>query len=294
MRAQALRGGKAARDKLERELILGPLARSVGKGSFPAGHDGAACESVPGMSWGELAWIAAAGAGTIVGGLALLFVRPTGAVLLDVLLGFTAGVMLAATAFSLLVPALDKGTVVEVVAGLLVGAGMLAVLDWLIPHAHAQFAERHAHGAEWRRGTLLLAALTIHNVPEGLAVGVAFAAGGWDLGVPIAIAIGIQNVPEGFVAGAPFVAGGMPRRSAAALAASTGLVEPPAALLAFATFGLAAALLPIGLAFAGGAMLYVVVDELIPESHARGNERAATGALVVGFALMLALDNAFG
>ena len=246
------------------------------------------------MSGSDLAWILAAGAGTIVGAVALLFVRRTGDVLLDVLMGFTAGVMLAATAFSLLVPALQSGTLLEVVAGLLAGAGTLALLDWLIPHAHARFAEQHAATAEWRRGTLLVSALTIHNVPEGLAVGVAFAAGGADLGVPIAIAIGLQNVPEGFVAGVPLIAAGMRRRTAAAVAASTGLVEPPAALAAYAALEFADALLPLGLGFAGGAMLYVVVDELIPESHARGNERAATGALVLGFALMLALDNAFG
>ena len=247
------------------------------------------------MDWGEFAWIVGAGAGTVVGGLSLLLLpRAPRPLLLDVLLGFTAGVMLAATAFSLLVPALDRGTVAEVVTGLLAGAGLLALVDWLIPHAHARFPERHLHAADWTRGTLLLTALTIHNVPEGVAVGVAFAAGGSDLGVPIAIAIGLQNVPEGFVAAAPLVAAGMRRRSAAAIAAASGLVEPPAALAALAAFGLASALLPVGLGFAAGAMLYVVVDELIPESHTNGNERAATGALVAGFALMLALDNAFG
>jgi ZIP family zinc transporter len=246
------------------------------------------------VSWSDAAWIVAAGAGTAVGGLALLLLPRSNQVLLDVLLGFTAGVMLAATAFSLLVPALDEGAVWEVVLGLVVGAGALALLDWLIPHAHAQFAEQHLHQAAWRRGTLLLSALTIHNVPEGVAVGIAFAAGGPELGIPIAIAIGLQNVPEGFVAAAPFVVAGMRRRTAAGIAALTGAVEPPAAFVAYAAFAVASVLLPFGLAFAGGAMLYVVVDELVPESHAAGNERAATGALVAGFALMLALDNAFG
>jgi ZIP family zinc transporter len=127
-----------------------------------------------------------------------------------------------------------------------------------------------------------------------MAVGVAFAAGGSELGIPIALAIGIQNVPEGFAAAAPLLAAGTSRPAAIGVAALTGAVEPPAALMAFATFGVASILLPFGLAFAGGAMLYVVVDELVPESHARGNERAASVALLFGFALMLALDNALG
>ncbi len=205
--------------------------------------------------------------------------------------------MLAATAFSLLVPALDRGGVWEVVAGLGAGAALMGVLDAIVPHAHARFAEHDDLPAEQRaareRGTLLLSALTIHNLPEGMAVGIAFAAGGVDLGAPLALAIGIQNVPEGFAAAAPLVGGGTSRRNAAGIAALTGIVEPPAAALAFVAFEAVEPLLPFGLAFAGGAMLYVIVDELIPESQARGNERIATFALLVGFALMLVLDNAF-
>jgi zinc transporter, ZIP family len=216
--------------------------------------------------------------------------------LLDTLLGFTAGVMLGATAFSLLVPALERGSVVEVLVGFALGSGFIAVLDATVPHAHVRFRERGAMAAEeraaWERSTLLLTALTIHNIPEGLAVGLAFAAGGADLGVPLALAIGIQNVPEGFAAAAPLVVAGASRRSASLVAAATGAVEPPAALAAFFAFELAGALLVVGLGFAAGAMLYVIVDELIPESHGRGNELDASLALVAGFALMLALDNA--
>jgi ZIP family zinc transporter len=240
-------------------------------------------------------WVLAAGAATGVGGLALLFLPRPSDLVLDVLLGFTAGVMLAATAFSLLVPALDHGSVPEVLAGLLAGGGVLVALDAFVPHVHLRYFERgHTDVAAGRRALLLLSALTIHNVPEGMAVGVAFAAGGPELGIPVALAIGIQNVPEGFAAAAPLLAAGSSRRTAMGVAALTGAVEPPAALLAFATFSVAAALLPFGLAFAAGAMLYVVVDELVPESHARGNERPASIALLLGFALMLALDNAFG
>jgi zinc transporter, ZIP family len=242
-----------------------------------------------------LPWIVAAGLATGLGGLWLLLVPRPSDLLLDVLLGFTAGIMLAATAFSLLVPALELGRLVEVLAGVAAGGVALLALDAAVPHVHLRFAEggqtdERAAG----RALLLLSALTIHNVPEGLAVGVAFAAGGPELGVPVALAIGIQNVPEGFAAAAPLLAAGAPRRTAVAVAAATGAVEPPAALVALVAFGAATALLPFGLAFAAGAMLYVIVDELIPESHARGNERAASVALLIGFLLMLVLDRAFG
>ncbi|HEU4943068.1 MAG TPA: ZIP family metal transporter [Gaiellaceae bacterium] len=240
-----------------------------------------------------LAWILAAGLATAVGGLGLLLVRDPSERLLDGLLGFTAGIMLAATAFSLLVPALDLGSVGEVVAGFAAGGAVLFGLDRLVPHVHARFAEPgHTLDPRKRQAGLLLSALTIHNVPEGLAVGVAFAAGGTDLGVPIALAIGIQNIPEGFAAGAPLVREN--RFLAAGIAALTGIVEPPAALIAFAAFEVAGSLLPLGLGFAAGAMLYVIVDELVPESHLRGHDRLASGALLAGFALMMTLDNALG
>jgi ZIP family zinc transporter len=240
-------------------------------------------------------WIVAPGLATGVGGVALFLMPRPSDYLLDVLLGFTAGIMLAATAFSLLVPALDEGTLVEVLGGVLTGGFALLALDVLVPHVHLRFFEPgQADVVAGRRATLLLSALTIHNVPEGMAVGVAFAAGGPELGIPIALAIGVQNVPEGFAAAAPLLVAGTPRREAVGIAALTGAVEPPAALIAFAAFSVAAVMLPFGLAFAAGAMLYVVVDELVPESHARGNERAASVALLLGFALMLGLDNAFG
>lgn len=241
-----------------------------------------------------LAAILLAGAATGLGGLALFALPRPSDRLLDALLAFTAGVMLAATAFSLLVPALERGSLAEVLAGFACGTLVFAVLDLAVPHVHARFSERGRPAkAAQERAILLLSALTLHNVPEGVAIGVAFAAGGHELGIPLAVAIGIQNVPEGFAAAVPLIEVGRSRRSAVAFAAATGAVEPPAALAAFAAFELAGALLPLGLGFAAGAMLYVVVDELIPESHARGNQRLATLALMAGFALMLALDNAF-
>jgi ZIP family zinc transporter len=201
--------------------------------------------------------------------------------------------MLAAAVFSLLVPALDEGTGAEVIAGFFVGAGALALLDAYLPHLHARLPER-GHPQKEQRAFLLLSALSIHNIPEGLAVGVAFAAGGSELGVPIAVAIAVQNVPEGFAAAAPLLSAGASTWVTVTFAAATGLVEPPAALLGFAVAETITSLLPFALAFAGGAMVYVVVDEMLPESRENRHEREATGGVVVGFAAMMLLDNALG
>ena len=244
------------------------------------------------MDWTPF-WLVAPGLATGLGGLALLAIRRPGDRLLDTLLGVTGGIMLAATVFSLLVPALEEGTVGEVVLGFVCGAALLALLDVYMPHAHARFAEG-LQGRQERRAALMLGALTIHNLPEGLAVGVAFAAGGPELGVPIAIAIGIQNVPEGFASAAPLLATRTPLWAAIGFAALTGLVEPPAAVLGYAVAESVGALLPAALAFAGGAMVYVVVDEMLPESREHGNEREGTGGFVLGFTVMMLLDNAFG
>lgn len=240
-----------------------------------------------------LLWISLPGLATGVGGLGLLVVRRPSARVLDVLLGVTGGIMLAASVFSLLVPALDVGTVAEVAAGFVLGAAVLAALDAYIPHAHARFRER-SQSREAHRATLLLGALTIHNLPEGLAVGVAFAAGGTELGVPIAVAIALQNVPEGFAAAVPLYAAKASFLTAVVFAAATGLVEPPAALVGYLVADSVSTLLPLALAFAGGAMVYVVVDEMLPESRERGNEREGTGGFVLGFVLMMILDNALG
>jgi ZIP family zinc transporter len=246
----------------------------------------------------ELLWMASAGLATGLGGIALLAARSPTELVLDGLLGFTAGVMLAATSFSLLVPGLERGSAWEVLVGFALGAITLALLDRFVPHAHARLAERGhvpvGKVAEHQRAALLLSALTIHNIPEGMAVGLAFAAGGTELGLPIALAIGIQNIPEGFAAGAPLLQAGVRPKAAATVGFLTGIVEPPAAFAAFYAFEFADTLLAGGLGFAAGAMLYVVCDELIPESHGRGHEQIATAALLLGFALMLGLDTSLG
>jgi zinc transporter, ZIP family len=240
-----------------------------------------------------LFWLVAPGLATGIGGLGLLVVRRPGDHLLDTMLGLTGGIMLAAAVFSLLVPALQEGTVAEASLGFLVGAGVLALLDAYLPHLHDRFFERE-QSRQHRRATLLLSALTIHNLPEGLAVGVAFAAGGPELGIPIAVAIGVQNIPEGFAAAAPLVTVRASTWTAIGFAAMTGLVEPPAALLGYAIAESVTTLLPFALSFAGGAMVYVVIDEMLPESRERGHEREATGGFIVGFVVMMLLDNALG
>ncbi|MDH3225535.1 MAG: ZIP family metal transporter [Thermoleophilia bacterium] len=246
------------------------------------------------MTLAEFALMVAPGLATGIGGLGLLVFGPQSDRSLDVLLGLTAGIMLAATIFSLLIPALDRGGLIEVLVGFAVGALLLARIDAAVPHLHPRLFERDQAAAAdsdaHRKAALLLSAMTIHNVPEGMAVGVAFAAGGIELGLPIAVAIGVQNIPEGFAAAAPLLETGMSRGRVAAIGAATGLVEPPAALIAFAAASRGEALLPFALAFAAAAMLYVVVDELLPEAATRGHEREATLALFAGFMLMMILD----
>lgn len=245
------------------------------------------------MDGPTLFWLVVPGLATGLGGLCLLVVRRPGPRLVDTLLGATAGVMLAAACFSLLVPALEDGAVWGVVLGFVVGATALAGLDATIPHLHERIRERTPRREE-HRAALMLGALTIHNIPEGLAVGIAFAAGGKELGIPVAVAIGLQNVPEGFAAAAPVLAASSSLGVAVGFAAATGLVEPPAALLGYAVAESIGGALPLALAFAAGAMVYVVVDEIVPESHGRGFEREATAGVVVGFAVMMLLDNVLG
>ena len=247
-----------------------------------------------------LGWLVVGGLATAVGAPAVLLFRRPATWMVDSMSGFTAGIMLAASMFSLLVPALELGSVTSVAIGLLLGAGVIAIADELIPHLHMLVTSRRGEHqlkdpehTESHTGLLVLVAMTIHNVPEGLAVGVAFAAGGPELGIPIAVAIAIQNVPEGFVSGVTLVPSIGVRR-AALIAAVTGLVEPPAALLGYVLADSVASVLPGALAFAAGAMIYVVVDELVPEQQSRGNERIATFGLLIGFTLMLVLDNALG
>jgi len=246
----------------------------------------------------EIVWLGfvaslVAGLATGFGALPVLFIKRVSDRLLDVMLGFAAGVMLAATSFSLLVPSIDLGGPWVAVLGLLLGAVVLHLIDRFIPHFSPAFG---AEGPPSRlsRTWLFVLAITIHNFPEGLAVGVSFGSGDVAAGLVIATAIGLQNMPEGLAVALPLVREGYSRRKALGYGTLTGLVEPLGGLLGAAIVVISRPLLPWGLAFAAGAMLFVIADEMIPESHRRGYAREATFGLIAGFVIMMLLDVIFG
>jgi ZIP family zinc transporter len=252
--------------------------------------------SHPQVQAGVLASLAA-GLATGLGALPLLFVSRVSDRVRDTALGFGAGVMLAAAAFSLLLPAIEMvgnaGTI-AIAFGLLAGGAFLLLCDRLLPHEHLA-GDVHGVGAErLRRVWLFVFAMALHNLPEGLAVGVAY--GGADSGsaAGLAFGIGIQNMPEGLVTALALMMAGYGRVTAVALATGTGLLEPIAAALGATLVAGMAPLLPLAMAFAAGAMLFVVSHEIIPESHRRGHETYATFGVMTGFALMMVLDTMLG
>jgi ZIP family zinc transporter len=207
----------------------------------------------------------------------------------DALLGFAAGVMTAIATLGLIHEALTQGNTLVTLVGVAIGAAALFALDRFLPHEHEHLPFECADPMGYRRGLLLFAAMTLHNVPEGLAVGTSYTAQP-RLGLLLALAIALHNIPEGIAVAGPFRACGMPRRQYLAWTVGSGLAEPAAALLGSVFVTLFRSVLPLSLAFAGGAMLYVVSDELIPESHSHGYEHEATFGFVLGFMLLLALS----
>lgn len=234
---------------------------------------------------------------TGLGAIPVLFFKSVPRRAMDAAMGVAAGVMVAASCWSLLVPAMARGGVGPAVVGLLLGAGTLYGLDQVLPHLHPEFPDegrREGPPAPWRRSALLIAAITLHNLPEGLAVGVAFGGGEPGAALALAIGIGLQNLPEGLAIALPLRRDGMGRWKALWYGQLSGVVEPVAAVIGAAVVTQAAGLLPYGMAFAAGAMLYVVVEELIPETERSGNIDVATVGFIVGFTVMMALDNALG
>jgi ZIP family zinc transporter len=230
---------------------------------------------------------------TVLGTLPVLFLRTVPRRLMDLMMGAAGGIMVAAACWSLLVPALETGGVFRTVAGLLLGAVTLWGMDQAIPHLHPEFpAEAREEGPHvaWRRSALLMAAITIHNFPEGLAVGLGFGGGDVARGLVLAIGIGLQNIPEGLAIALPLRRDGMSRGRAFYYGQLSAVVEPFAAILGAWFVTVAASALPYGLAFAAGAMLYVVVEELLPETTRSGNADVATVGFIGGFALMMTLD----
>lgn len=228
---------------------------------------------------------------------------------LDVMLGFAGGVMMAASYWSLLAPAIEMSSsmgmwsFVPAAAGFILGAAFLRLVDMILPHLHLNAPMSEAEGVKtsWQRSTLLVTAITLHNIPEGLAVGVAFGAvaAGLDSAtfagaMALAMGIGIQNFPEGTAVSIPLHREGMSRSRAFVYGQASGLVEPIAAVLGATAVIVARPLLPYALAFAAGAMIFVVVEEVIPESQSSGNGDLATLGLIFGFAVMMTLDVALG
>lgn len=233
-----------------------------------------------------------AGLATGVGGGLVFFVRKVSDKFLDASLGFAAGVMLAASSFSLIVPAIEIGGVGKTVIGIALGTIFLVFAERLTPHLHRvtgiKGPSTHLSGL-W----LFILAITIHNFPEGLAVGVGFGDGDFKAGTALAIGIGLQNVPEGLAVALPLLREKNTKAKAFLVALFTGLVEPIGGLLGISVVSIGRFLLPYGLAFAAGAMLFVISEEIIPETHSRGNDRETTFGVILGFVVMMVLDNLF-
>ncbi|MBS7654299.1 MAG: ZIP family metal transporter [Candidatus Bathyarchaeia archaeon] len=233
-----------------------------------------------------------AGLATGAGALPVTLVKRVPDSVLDVLLGFAAGVMLAATAFSLLVPAIEMGGPLVSAVSLGVGALVIHLIDRFVPHFHP-VAGVEGPPSRLSRVWLMIIAITIHNFPEGLAVGVSFGTGDISAGLIIAMAIGLQNMPEGLAVALPLLREKYNVSKAIGYATLTGLVEPLGGLLGLALVSVSHSFLPWGLAFAAGAMLFVVADEMVPESHRKGFGREATFGLITGFIIMMLLDSMF-
>lgn len=228
---------------------------------------------------------------------------------LDIMLGFAAGVMIAASFWSLLAPSIemsrDLGLIIWLppAVGFLLGALFLRLLDLVLPHLHPDLPMNQAEGIKtsWQRSILLVSAITLHNIPEGLAIGVAFGAVAAGLpaatlagAVALAIGIGLQNFPEGMAVAMPLRREGMGRIKSFWYGQASALVEPVAGVFGAALVLIARPLLPYALAFAAGAMIFVVVEELVPESQSGGHGDAATVGVCVGFVVMMVLDVALG
>ncbi|MBQ4575631.1 MAG: ZIP family metal transporter [Clostridia bacterium] len=217
----------------------------------------------------------------------------------DIVLSFAAGVMLSAAVLGLILPSLDYGGsygLLITIAGIFAGALCLNLIDKLVPHLHKLVGpDIEAHNnANLSKVLLFVTAIAIHNLPEGIAAGVGFGSGNTTQALLIAGGIALQNIPEGMVIIGPMLAAGVTPRKTFICAMITGLVEVVGTLIGYFAVSIASAILPFALAFAGGTMLYVVSDEMIPETHAHGNERGATYALLAGFCVMLLTDILLG
>ncbi len=254
----------------------------------------------------ELVLLTALGVGgaTVIGAAIGFIFRKASHKFSDIVLAFAAGVMLAAAVLGLIVPSVEYGmaygtplALLMTVAGVFAGALCLNLIDKLVPHLHKMAdkdIEDHQSNEKLNKVLLFVLAIGIHNLPEGLAAGVGFGAGNTAEALLIAGGIALQNIPEGMVIIAPMLAAGLSPKKTFFYAALTGVVEVVGTFIGFFAVSISTAILPFMLAFAGGTMLYVISDEMIPETHAHGSERGATYSLLIGFCLMLVFDILLG
>ncbi len=247
---------------------------------------------------------------TTAGSAVVFFFRGERKLMHHIFLGFAAGVMIAASVWSLLNPAIEQaeelGQIgwIPAAGGFLLGVAFLVALDSLLPHLHMDADEPEGIKSSWKRTTLLVSAVTLHNIPEGMSVGLLFAmaaqqagaAGEAYLGMALALAagIGLQNFPEGAAISLPLVREGFSRRRAFAMGSLSGIVEPIFGILVVLVSGLIQPFMPWLLSFAAGAMVYVVVEELIPEAHLGEHSNVGTFGVIAGFVVMMVLDVALG
>ena len=244
---------------------------------------------------------------TAIGASFVFFFKSYNKNIMDTMLGFTGGVMIAASVWSLLIPAINMsdGTgftqVYPSVIGFLLGAGFLYAIDKIIPHLHVNFQKVEGVKTPWQKTTLMILAITLHNIPEGLAVGVLF--GGVAAGIPeasiagaaiLAVGIGLQNLPEGIAVAMPLRRMGLSRRKSFFYGQASAIVEPMAGVLGAYAVSFFSPILPYALSFAAGAMIFVVIEEVIPESQQNKNSDLATLGFIIGFILMMTLDVALG
>jgi len=249
----------------------------------------------------EMVLLTALGVGgaTVIGALIGFIFRKISHSFSDIVLSFAAGVMLAAAVLGLIIPSVEQGGkfgLLYAVAGIFAGALCLNLIDKLVPHLHKMAGvdtETH-HNANISKVLLFVTAIAIHNLPEGIAAGVGFGSGDTAQALIIAGGIALQNIPEGMVIIGPMLAAGVKPGRTLLLAMLTGVVEIIGTLIGYFAVSISTAILPFALAFAGGTMLYVISDEMIPETHAHGHERGATYALLVGFCVMLITDVLLG
>lgn len=243
------------------------------------------------------------GIATGLGAIPVMFTRNISSRAQDVMMGFGAGVMLAATSFSLIIPAIEfamtdgagkTGAAFIVAGGMFLGAVFLYLSDKYSPHEHFISGPEGADPGNLKRIWLFIIAITLHNFPEGLAVGVGFGGGNVSNGVALATGIGLQNIPEGLVVALALIVERYSRPRAFMIALLSGLVEPLGGAIGAGVVTVARPMLPWGLAFAAGAMLFVISDEIIPESHRKGFEKEATFGVIIGFVVMMLLDVTLG